>query len=265
MMKNTSLLLLSLATAFVAGSLAFGGSITREFNKTYDFDGGQVSVKTINGKIFIESWRKDAVDVNAEIEVRASSKSLARDYLDNIEIIVRQRGDKLSIKVDQPHERGGDFMDWIFGSGKPSVTVNFWIKVPEETDIEASSVNGSVEAVAIDGQASIHTTNGKITAEEITGPVRAGTTNGRIFVVLNSSELEDDISLHTVNGSIKLVVDRDIEADVDISTVNGSISTDFPLKVQGKWGPKQVRGEINGGGPLIQLETVNGSISIRAH
>ncbi len=263
MLKNISLL--SFTVALVACSMAVGGSITREFNKTYEFDGDRVSVKTVNGKIFIESWDEDAVDVNAEIEVRASSKSLARDYLDNIEIIVRQRGDKMSIKVEQPRERGGDFMDWIFGSGKPNVTVNFWIKVPEQTDVEASSVNGSVEAVAIVGQASIHTTNGKIIAEEITGPVRASTTNGRIFVDIKSSELEDEIDLHTVNGSIKLIVDRDIEADVDISTVNGSISTDFPLEVQGKWGPKQVRGEINGGGPLIKLETVNGSISIRTH
>jgi len=263
-MKKTALLLA--LTATLCGSIsAFSGSITREFNKTYDFDGDNVSVRTVNGKIFIESWDRDAVDVNAEIEVRASSKSLARDYLDKIEIVVRKRGDALTIKVEQPHERGGDFMDWIFGSGKPNVTVNFWIKTPEEADIEASSVNGSVEAIAIVGKASIHTTNGKIVAEEIEGPVQASTTNGSIFVDINTEDIDDDIDLHTVNGSIKLVVERGIEADVDISTVNGSISTDFPLEVQGKWGPKKVQGEINGGGPLIKLKTVNGGISIRAH
>ena len=250
--------------ALLFNTIVFSGSITREFNKTYDFDGDQVNVRTINGKIFIESWRKDAVEVNAEIEVRASSKSLARDYLENIEIVVRERGDDLIIKVDQPHERGGGFMDWIFSGGKPNVTVNFWIKIPEDTDIEASSVNGSVEAVGIVGRASIHTTNGKIIAEEIEGPVQASTTNGSIFVDIQTDEIDDDIDLHTVNGSIKLIVDREIEADVDISTVNGSISTDFPLEVTGKWGPKKVRGEINGGGPMIKLETVNGSISIHA-
>jgi len=256
-------LLLALTAAFCHSTAAISGSITREFNKTYDFDGDEVSVRTVNGKIFIESWDRDAVDVNAEIKVRAASKSLARDYLDKIEIVVRERGDALIIKVEQPHERGGGFMDWVFGSGKPNVTVNFWIKTPEETDIEATSVNGSVEAIAIVGRASIHTTNGKIVAEQIEGPVEASTTNGSIYVNINTKEIDDDIDLHTVNGSIKLVVERDIEADVDISTVNGSISTDFPLEVRGKWGPKKVQGEINGGGPLIKLKTVNGSISIR--
>jgi DUF4097 and DUF4098 domain-containing protein YvlB len=252
------------AAALVFSTLGFSGSITREFNKTYDFQGDEVSVRTVNGKIFIESWRNDAVEVNAEIKVRASSKNLARDYLENIEIVVRERGDALIIKVEQPRERGGGFMDWVFSGGKPNVTVNFWIKTPEEVDIEASSVNGSVEAVGIVGYTSIHTTNGKVIAEEIEGPVQASTTNGSIFVDIQTNDIDDDIDLHTVNGSIKLIVDQDIEADVDISTVNGSISTDFPLEVTGKWGPKKVRGEINGGGPLIKLETVNGSISIRA-
>lgn len=262
---NKTTLVLVLTATFSCCTFALGGSITREFNKTYDFDDDKVSVRNVNGKIYIESWDRDAVDVNAEIEVRASSKSLARDYLDKIEIVVRKRGDALTIQVEKPHERGGDFMDWIFGSGKPKVTVNFWIKTPEETDIEATSVNGSVEAIAIVGRTSIHTTNGKIVARELEGPAEASTTNGSVFVDINSEDIDDDIDLHTVNGSIKLIVERDIEADVDISTVNGSISTDFPLEVKGKWGPKKVQGEINGGGPLIKLKTVNGGISIRAH
>ncbi len=263
-MKIFKLLTNGVVAALLLSAAGLCSSITREFNKTFDFDGDEVNIRTVNGRIFIESWNKDVVDVNAEIKVRASSKSLAREYLKNIEIVVRERGDVLIIKVEQPHDRGGSFMDWIFGGGKPNVTVNFWIKTPEEMDIEASSVNGSVEAVGIVGQASIRTTNGKIVAEEIKGAVQASTTNGSIFVNIQAHNLDDDIDLHTVNGSIKLIVDRDIEADVNISTVNGSISTDFPLEVKGKWGPKKANGEINGGGPLIKLETVNGSVAIRA-
>jgi len=232
-MKIFKLLTNGVVAALLLSAAGLCSSITREFNKTFDFGGDEVNIRTVNGRIFIE-------------------------------IVVRERGDVLIIKVEQPHDRGGSFMDWIFGGGKPNVTVNFWIKTPEEMDIEASSVNGSVEAVGIVGQASIRTTNGKIVAEEIKGAVQASTTNGSIFVNIQAHNLDDDIDLHTVNGSIKLIVDRDIEADVNISTVNGSISTDFPLEVKGKWGPKKANGEINGGGPLIKLETVNGSVAIRA-
>jgi len=248
---------------FFVPIILVSGTITREYQKTFDFSGDNVEVKTTNGKIFVESWRKRAVDVYAEIEVRAGSKEAAREFMDQVEIIVRDRGDQISIKVDQPQNTGGGFLDWIFGDGKPNVTVDFWIKVPEAMDIVANSVNGSIEVVDISGKATLHTTNGKIVAEDIVGPVEATTTNGSIFVEIETDELEDNVILKTVNGSIKLSVDSDVEADVDISTVNGSISTDFPLQVEGKWGPKSVRGEINGGGALIELETVNGSVSIR--
>ena len=246
----------------VGGTGLLGSTITREFHETYDFDGDAINVKTVNGNIFAKTWNKDKVEVNAEIQVRAGSKSLAREFMDEVEVVVRERGDELIIKVEHPDQRGGSFVDWFFGSGKPSVSVNFWLNVPEDNDMQASSVNGNVEIMGIEGRAELSTTNGKILAEEIKGPVDASTTNGSIQVEIRGNDLKDDIKLHTVNGSIKLALDEDIRADVDISTVNGSIHTDFPLQVEGKWGPKRVSGEVNGGGALIDLETVNGSVSI---
>lgn len=240
----------------------FGGTITRDFKESYRFDGDKVNVRTVNGNIFVNSWNKSRVEVSAEIEVRASSKSVARDFMDKVEIVVRERGDELVIKVEHPEQQGGGFIDWFFGAGKPSVSVDFWLNVPENKDVEGSSVNGNVEVIGIAGNVILSTTNGKIVAEDINGPVDASTTNGSISVEIRSDELGDDIKLHTVNGSIKLTLDDDIQADVDISTVNGSIHTDFPLEVEGKWGPKSVSGEVNGGGSLIDLETVNGSVSI---
>ncbi|MBN1560900.1 DUF4097 family beta strand repeat protein [candidate division KSB1 bacterium] len=240
----------------------FSGTITREYHKQHEFDGDEVSVETVNGKIFIETWDEDGVDVYAEIQVRASNKRDARDFMENVEIVVRKRNDRLDIRVEKPHDGSGGFWDWISGVGKPNVTVNFAIKVPEEMNIEASSVNGAVDVVGVEGKLSLSTTNGKITAEAIAGAVEASTTNGSIYVDISTSDLMDGVSLNTVNGSVKLALDGDIAADVEISTVNGSINTDFPLEVRGKWGPKNVSGEINGGGELIELETVNGSVSI---
>lgn len=245
-----------------AVSACFGGTITREYHEQHQFDGDMVSVQTVNGKIFVETWSRNTVDVYAEIEVRSSDKRAAREFMDDVEIVVRNRGDELEIRVEKPHDKSGSFWDWVSGMGKPNLTVNFTIKVPEEMDIDASSTNGAVEVIGVAGKVSMSTTNGRIQAEDIEGPVEAHTTNGSIYVEITTDEPDDDIVLHTVNGSIKLALDEDIEADVEISTVNGSINTDFPLEVSGKWGPKNVSGEINGGGALIELETVNGSVSL---
>lgn len=242
-------------------AIVYGGTITREYHEAHEFDGEQVAVETVNGKIYIETWQRETVDVYAEIEVRSNSKSAAREFMDNVEIVVRRRGESLDISVERPQDKGGSLWDW-FSGGKPSLTVNFSIKVPEHMDIEASSVNGAIDVVGIEGRAFLSTTNGKILAEEIAGSVEAHTTNGSIFVDIRTTDLQDDVSLHTVNGSIRLALEPGIKADINISTVNGSINTDFPLEVRGKWGPKNVSGEINGGGAQIELETVNGSVTI---
>ena len=48
-----------------AGTACFGGTITREYHEQHRFNGDLVSVKTVNGKIFVERWSKDRIDVYA--------------------------------------------------------------------------------------------------------------------------------------------------------------------------------------------------------
>ena len=50
---------------------------------------------------------------------------------------------------------------------------------------------------------------------------------------------------------------------VDASNVNGSLTTDFPLTIQGKWGPRRLSGTIGEGGRSLSLSTVNGSLELR--
>jgi DUF4097 and DUF4098 domain-containing protein YvlB len=45
-------------------------------------------------------------------------------------------------------------------------------------------------------------------------------------------------------------------------TTNGDIETEFPLVVQGRWGPRRLSGKLGNGGRTLALETVNGTIAI---
>jgi hypothetical protein len=247
---------------FLLGTACYSGTITREFSKTYDFEGNNVVVKTNNGSIFVESWNNNRVRVDAEIQVRSGNKQVARDFMDKVKVVVQQQREQLVITIEQPNTKGGGFMDWIFGAGRPSVSVDFEIKVPERMNISASSANGSLEVVGISGSTVLTTTNGKISAEEMIGPIKAEATNGNISVDLSSINDDEKVFLHTINGNIVLTLKSTLEADIMVSTVNGSIRTDFPLEIQGEWGPKHLNGKMNGGGAQVQLETVNGSVAI---
>jgi len=238
--------------------------VSKEFRKSYPFSpGGKVAVKNVNGNISVEPWDRDSVEVFAEIEVKARSRREAEEFMDEVEILIDDQHDRLLIEPDYPKIRGGDsFWDWIFGGKKPRVKVQFWIRVPAKTDLNLKSVNGRVEVRDVEGRAKLETTNGQIEAEGMRGSVDARTTNGGIRVELAELDPDDEMTFRTTNGGIKLYLPEDVQVDIEASTVNGGISTDFPLEVNGKFNRKLVKGRINGGGGLIDLHTVNGSIRI---
>lgn len=263
-MPKKTLLLFTLFFISVSTIAQSKTTYTREFSKTINFrPGGKAKIKTINGFVNMTSWNRNSIQIEAEIKVRASSRREADRILDKVEIIIDRRGDRVTIEPDYPkRHRGDSFWDRMFGSGNRPV-VNFTIKVPRQTNPELRSTNGRLVVSDIEGDAVLKTTNGKIEAEGLKGSVDARTTNGSISVVIQHFRDDDQLDLSTTNGSIKLSLPSDVAADIKASTVNGSIRTDFPLKVQGRISRKRLNGEINGGGGMIDLSTVNGSISIR--
>jgi len=73
---------------------------------------------------------------------------------------------------------------------------------------------------------------------------------------------QEALEFSTVNGSIVLKVAPDAGAEIEASTVNGSMSTDFPITVSGKFGPKSMHGTIGTGGRTVKISTVNGNIRV---
>jgi DUF4097 and DUF4098 domain-containing protein YvlB len=45
--------------------------------------------------------------------------------------------------------------------------------------------------------------------------------------------------------------------------VNGEITSDFPITVQGRVSPRELKGTIGKGGRKLELETVNGDITLK--
>ena len=236
---------------------------TKEFKKTIDFHSkGQVEVKTTNGNIDMTSWDRNALEVEAEIKVKARSQRDAEKILDKVKILIEKSGDRITIAPDYPKRHDGDgFWDWVFGSESRPV-VNFKIKVPRETNPTARSTNGRIYVSDIEGETELKTTNGGIEARDMLGSVDAKTTNGSISIYVAQFGNDDRLDLNTTNGSIELTLPSDVKANIEASTVNGSIRTDFPMTVQGKISRKRLDGVINDGGGSIELSTINGSISI---
>jgi DUF4097 and DUF4098 domain-containing protein YvlB len=124
------------------------------------------------------------------------------------------------------------------------------------------TVNGDVEATRLNGDVEVSTVNGSATFST-TGAGRASTVNGSIRGEMGRAEWSDTLAMRTVNGSITLTLPATLNTELRAATVNGDINTDFPITVQGRVSRRRLEGTIGGGGRVLALDTVNGSITVK--
>jgi DUF4097 and DUF4098 domain-containing protein YvlB len=190
-----------------------------------------------------------------------------------------RRSDPSGVKIEVVEHAGGVTICAVYPStGTPNeckpgkggrmnvknndVKVDFDVKVPAGVRFVGRTVNGGISAHGIEAEAEAQTVNGGIEIEAL-GLGRAETVNGGIAARIGHAEWEGTLKLKTVNGGIDVRLPSNVALDVKAATVNGNIETDFPLTVQGKIGRRRIQGSIGGGGPLLEMETVNGSIELK--
>lgn len=151
--------------------------------------------------------------------------------------------------------------------------------------VEIETSNGGIELTEHVGSAIAHTSNGGIRAEGVKGFFEATTSNGSINARLTDPEPNRPVKLESSNGSVTLQIDTVRNNDVRITTSNSSITlrmpsnanaqlrahtsnssvnSDFDMNVRaGQLSKSHVEGTLGSGGPLIDLSTSNGRISVQ--
>ena len=219
--------------------------------------GKTIEIKTVNGDI------EARLGSGSKVVVRAT-KRWRRDDPDEVSIEVIEHEGGVTLCTLYPG-RGNECQP---GSGgrmsvkNNDVSVSYVVELPAGVLFAGRAVNGDIEASRLDSDVIAVTVNGSVDIET-SAAAQAETVNGSIHASMGASTWDDDIDFTTVNGRIELFLPSDANADVRAQTVNGGISTDLPLKVKGKFGPKSVRGTIGEGGALLSLNTVNGSIRLK--
>ncbi|MYC76853.1 DUF4097 domain-containing protein [Candidatus Poribacteria bacterium] len=123
---------------------------------------------------------------------------------------------------------------------------------------------GSIKVASCSGGADVQTSGGGIRLQSVGGDVNAKTSGGNIHAVMKT-QLQDACSLRTSGGGITVTLIPDIAIDVDAETHGGHVSTDFAVAsvIQGKVPKNKLKGNINGGGPLLKLHTSGGNIHLQ--
>ena len=224
--------------AFAA--LSRGDEYPASARRTDHFNGTgltRLSVENISGDIRVSPGTE--FSATADVSVRAESSALAKKYLDETRIELRnESGGAFSLVTEEPGVRvsrsgRGWRLDVHRNDRHYRVEARFTITVPA--------------AAAVD----VHTVNGNVSVDGIGGTIDARSVNGRVKL----SGTRRDVSAHSVNGSIETVAaDLPKGAHVEAETINGNIQLQLPARAGFDFHGHTMNGDIVSNFPLPPLE-----------
>ena len=131
-------------------------------------------------------------------------------------------------------------------------------------DLIAKSSGGGIHVAGIGGDASVKTSGGSVEVFDVAGAIEAHTSGGPVRASFTSGNASGG-SLSSSGGGITATIDPAVALDVDAHTSGGRVSFDLPITVHGATSRTSLRGELNGGGPLLKLRSSGGSIRLRGN
>jgi DUF4097 and DUF4098 domain-containing protein YvlB len=252
-----------------------------------------VSIRTFNGSIGLQSWERNEILV--DIERRAETAADARE----IEVETSEAGGNVIIEAKRTSRRG---FRTHFGSRSPGVRLT--VTVPRALTLEARTGDGSIDArdlsgrvelrtgdgavrlQRIDGDITVSTGDGSVAARELGGVVTVTTGDGSVEMsgrfagltartgdgsvgidALPGSTMQRDWTVTSGDGGVMIRLPSDFNADVDARTGDGVISTTGVAltRTTGEGERRRVvRGRVGAGGEELNLRTGDGSIRIVA-
>ncbi len=274
------------ASLFPVPAIAFSGQEESgnglSFDRSLTVSGeAQLMVSTGSGNIHLTRGSGDQIHIHAKIHVNHDgSEEQARRIAANPPI--EQSGNV--IRVGQQHEE-----HWR------GISIDYQIEAPAGTLLGATSGSGDVVDEGVGKNARLETGSGDIRANGLQAPFEAKTGSGNIIAEETG---EGDVIAETGSGDIEIkdihggfhgkTGSGDIKATgtpsapwtletgsgniemwtgnapltLDASTESGSVTTEHEMLVKGSLNHHHVTGNLNGGGPLVKVETGSGDVRV---
>jgi hypothetical protein len=177
-----------------------------------------------------------------------------------------------------------------------NISIDYVVTAPRGTNLQANSGSGDLDISNLGGPLKAGTGSGNIEANDLTGDITLNTGSGDIRAMMNaahyakvetgsgtihlqgvtgglyaetgSGDIEvngqpgDGWKLETGSGSVTLNTGSSAHFSLDASTGSGDVHSDPPLTTHGNNDHHHIVGDINGGGPVVRVETGSGDVRI---
>ncbi|AMM52758.1 hypothetical protein TH61_05045 [Rufibacter sp. DG15C] len=154
------------------------------------------------------------------------------------------------------------------GNGK------YTIKVPKDASIvfkEANWNSANLTLSEVDGEIELMLKNGNATLNNVSGPIVAQSISGNVNIKYASVDQKQPNVISTVSGKVDITLPSNTKANFNLKSLQGEIYTDFDmnLKKENKsdlnmiGGGGNIEGKTNGGGVDITIISISSDIYIR--
>jgi hypothetical protein len=211
---------------------------------TLPLAGGQLHVIGKNGGIELVGEDRNDVALEAQVVSQASTRDEAERLVHDVRV---ETGGTI-------HAEGPKTGNW---------SVNYKLRVPRHLAAELHTENGGISVANVDGTVRAETTNGSITLSDLGGDVQAVTTNGGLHISLAGESWHGaGLVAKSTNGGVHVTMPANYSAHLIAGTVNGGTDVKLPMTANVINSRRHIDGQIGHGGPTVQVETVNGGVSI---
>lgn len=238
-----------------------------EWNKRWTVSANpELRVYTNDAAVTIEGTEGN--DIEASLTTRGWSIGGS-----GVQVTDHQSGNRVEIQVHVPS------LHFSFSNH----SVRLELRVPRSLSTDIHTGDGSITLRDVRGALRADTGDGSIHGEDLDGTLDAHTGDGSVHIAgrfdnvqlrtndgsvelnaRNGSRMQSDWRVQTGDGSVQVSIPHDLAADVELHTGDGRIHLDLPLMINGTQNEHDIRGKLNGGGPLLTVRTGDGSISINA-
>ncbi|MBV8550940.1 MAG: DUF4097 family beta strand repeat protein [Acidobacteriaceae bacterium] len=219
-----------------------------------------------DASVQVEAGEENAIDATVKTHGYSIGPS-------GVRIVEHQSGNRVDLEIREPSMH--------FSFGMHSIRVE--VRVPRELAAEIHTGDGSIVLHGLHGALRVDTGDGSIQGEDLDGSLTAHSGDGSVHMrgrfdslelhtqdgsvevqAFRGSRMSSDWKVETGDGSVHLALPHDLSADVELQTGDGSIHLDLPVTVNGMRSEHELRGKLNGGGPLLRVRTGDGSIAVNS-
>ena len=237
-------------------------------------------ISNVRGSVTVQPGEAGMIVVKAFKHGNSSSAS---------DIIEMSQDSDGTVRIETRHN--GSF----FGLLSYPPKVEYSVRVPQDTHLEAScissslnvsdlagvfklkTISGEMEVTNLIGPFKLSGVSGDITGSQLKGVLELSTVSGRVkllrsdFPTADASTVSGDLILQTpvsagpytfssVSGSVRMLVPPDTHCNAELNSVSGSIRSSLPASSSSIGHGLKIT-QVGGGGTSVRLKSVSGGLS----